>query len=166
MLWGKTGDLFRQYLRSVLNFQFCRNKTFLFNVVHRDFPQKMASALSENPASVIHSLNLAHNTLDNQGTNLDSYELFFPPPTVSLRATLIVFLGGVSAPCYYFTAFVCFQRIQNQSLSSQNLLFSFMSVFSHFFLSYISSCMFWLVFHCGEILYFSGLTAHHTIRTS
>ncbi|XP_028329316.1 capping protein, Arp2/3 and myosin-I linker protein 3 isoform X2 [Gouania willdenowi] len=32
-----------------------------------DFPQKMASALSENPASVIHSLNLAHNTLDNQG---------------------------------------------------------------------------------------------------
>uniref|UniRef100_I3JRD5 Capping protein regulator and myosin 1 linker 3 n=1 Tax=Oreochromis niloticus TaxID=8128 RepID=I3JRD5_ORENI len=37
-----------------------------------DFPQKMASALSENPASVIHSLNLAHNTLDNQGTNLDS----------------------------------------------------------------------------------------------
>lgn len=34
-----------------------------------DFPQKMASALSENPASVIHSLNLAHNTLDNQGTD-------------------------------------------------------------------------------------------------
>nr|XP_057921932.1 capping protein, Arp2/3 and myosin-I linker protein 3 isoform X2 [Doryrhamphus excisus] len=32
-----------------------------------DFPQKMASALSENPASMIHSLNLAHNTLDNQG---------------------------------------------------------------------------------------------------
>ncbi|KAK5607301.1 hypothetical protein CRENBAI_002262, partial [Crenichthys baileyi] len=31
-----------------------------------DFPQKMASALSENPASVIHSLSLAHNTLDNQ----------------------------------------------------------------------------------------------------
>ncbi|XP_069020572.1 capping protein, Arp2/3 and myosin-I linker protein 3 isoform X4 [Embiotoca jacksoni] len=34
-----------------------------------DFPQKMASALSENPASVIHSLNLAHNTLDNQGVS-------------------------------------------------------------------------------------------------
>uniref|UniRef100_A0A8C7S3Y9 Capping protein regulator and myosin 1 linker 3 n=1 Tax=Oncorhynchus mykiss TaxID=8022 RepID=A0A8C7S3Y9_ONCMY len=33
-----------------------------------DFPQKMATALSENPASVIHSLNLAHNPLDNQGT--------------------------------------------------------------------------------------------------
>uniref|UniRef100_A0A8C2GGZ8 Capping protein regulator and myosin 1 linker 3 n=1 Tax=Cyprinus carpio TaxID=7962 RepID=A0A8C2GGZ8_CYPCA len=33
-----------------------------------DFPQKMATALSENPASVIHSINLAHNTLDNQGT--------------------------------------------------------------------------------------------------
>ncbi|XP_057712862.1 capping protein, Arp2/3 and myosin-I linker protein 3 isoform X1 [Corythoichthys intestinalis] len=34
-----------------------------------DFPQKMASALSENPASAIHSLNLAHNTLDNQGVS-------------------------------------------------------------------------------------------------
>uniref|UniRef100_A0A673XR43 Capping protein regulator and myosin 1 linker 3 n=1 Tax=Salmo trutta TaxID=8032 RepID=A0A673XR43_SALTR len=33
-----------------------------------DFPQKMATALSENPASVIHSLNLAHNPLDTQGT--------------------------------------------------------------------------------------------------
>ncbi|XP_054611393.1 capping protein, Arp2/3 and myosin-I linker protein 3 isoform X12 [Dunckerocampus dactyliophorus] len=29
----------------------------------------MASALSENPASMIHSLNLAHNTLDNQGVS-------------------------------------------------------------------------------------------------
>lgn len=27
----------------------------------------MSAALSENPASVIHSLNLAHNSLDNQG---------------------------------------------------------------------------------------------------
>ncbi|XP_034038466.1 capping protein, Arp2/3 and myosin-I linker protein 3 [Thalassophryne amazonica] len=34
-----------------------------------DFPQKMASALSENPGSVIHSLSLAHNTLDNQGVS-------------------------------------------------------------------------------------------------
>ncbi|KAJ8011753.1 hypothetical protein DPEC_G00061540 [Dallia pectoralis] len=34
-----------------------------------DFPQKMATALSENPASVIHSLNLAHNVLDNQGVS-------------------------------------------------------------------------------------------------
>ncbi|KAJ8272534.1 hypothetical protein GJAV_G00090320 [Gymnothorax javanicus] len=34
-----------------------------------DFPQKMAQALSENPASVVHSLNLAHNTLDNQGVS-------------------------------------------------------------------------------------------------
>uniref|UniRef100_A0AAY4AP72 Capping protein regulator and myosin 1 linker 3 n=1 Tax=Denticeps clupeoides TaxID=299321 RepID=A0AAY4AP72_9TELE len=33
-----------------------------------DFPQKMAAALSENPASEIHSLNLSHNSLDNQGT--------------------------------------------------------------------------------------------------
>ncbi|XP_038136666.1 capping protein, Arp2/3 and myosin-I linker protein 3-like isoform X2 [Cyprinodon tularosa] len=34
-----------------------------------DFPQKMAAALSENPASVIHSINLAHNSLDNQGVS-------------------------------------------------------------------------------------------------
>ncbi|XP_048867473.1 capping protein, Arp2/3 and myosin-I linker protein 3 isoform X2 [Brienomyrus brachyistius] len=34
-----------------------------------DFPQKMAIALSENPASVIHSLSLANNTLDNQGVS-------------------------------------------------------------------------------------------------
>ncbi|XP_067308541.1 capping protein, Arp2/3 and myosin-I linker protein 3 isoform X2 [Pseudorasbora parva] len=34
-----------------------------------DFPQKMATALTENPASVIHSINLAHNTLDNQGVS-------------------------------------------------------------------------------------------------
>ncbi|KAL6489997.1 hypothetical protein MHYP_G00003420 [Metynnis hypsauchen] len=34
-----------------------------------DFPQKMATALAENPASMLHSLNLAHNTLDNQGVS-------------------------------------------------------------------------------------------------
>ncbi|XP_057190367.1 capping protein, Arp2/3 and myosin-I linker protein 3 isoform X2 [Triplophysa rosa] len=34
-----------------------------------DFPQKMATALSENPASAIHSINLAHNSLDNQGVS-------------------------------------------------------------------------------------------------
>uniref|UniRef100_A0A3Q2NNB3 Capping protein, Arp2/3 and myosin-I linker protein 3-like n=1 Tax=Fundulus heteroclitus TaxID=8078 RepID=A0A3Q2NNB3_FUNHE len=34
-----------------------------------DFPLKMATALSENPASVIHSINLAHNSLDNQGVS-------------------------------------------------------------------------------------------------
>uniref|UniRef100_A0A671X7F4 Capping protein regulator and myosin 1 linker 3 n=1 Tax=Sparus aurata TaxID=8175 RepID=A0A671X7F4_SPAAU len=44
-----------------------------------DFPQKMASALSENPASVIHSLNLAHNTLDNQGSILESVNSFSLP---------------------------------------------------------------------------------------
>lgn len=37
----------------------------------------MASALSENPASVIHSLNLAHNALDNQGNNLQAAESSF-----------------------------------------------------------------------------------------
>ncbi|KAM6963029.1 capping protein, Arp2/3 and myosin-I linker protein 3-like [Aplochiton taeniatus] len=34
-----------------------------------DFPQKLSVALSENPASVIHSLNLAYNSLDNQGVS-------------------------------------------------------------------------------------------------
>ncbi|KAK5907277.1 hypothetical protein CesoFtcFv8_005145 [Champsocephalus esox] len=34
-----------------------------------DFPQKMSAALSENPSSVIHSINLAHNSLDNQGVS-------------------------------------------------------------------------------------------------
>uniref|UniRef100_A0AAR2JSM6 CARMIL C-terminal domain-containing protein n=1 Tax=Pygocentrus nattereri TaxID=42514 RepID=A0AAR2JSM6_PYGNA len=46
-----------------------------------DFPQKLSVALSENPASVIHSLNLAHNTLDNQGTFstfLETLNLLWP----------------------------------------------------------------------------------------
>uniref|UniRef100_A0A3B3T2F6 Capping protein regulator and myosin 1 linker 3 n=1 Tax=Paramormyrops kingsleyae TaxID=1676925 RepID=A0A3B3T2F6_9TELE len=34
-----------------------------------DFPQKLSLALSENPSSSIHSLNLAFNTLDNQGVS-------------------------------------------------------------------------------------------------
>uniref|UniRef100_A0A3B3BXA4 Capping protein regulator and myosin 1 linker 3 n=1 Tax=Oryzias melastigma TaxID=30732 RepID=A0A3B3BXA4_ORYME len=34
-----------------------------------DFPQKMSAALSENPSAVIHSLNLSHNSLDNQGVS-------------------------------------------------------------------------------------------------
>lgn len=55
----------------------------LYRVVSRDFPQKMASALSENPASVIHSLNLAHNTLDNQGNDLGPAEPPQSPPPVS-----------------------------------------------------------------------------------
>uniref|UniRef100_A0A8C6S9C1 CARMIL C-terminal domain-containing protein n=1 Tax=Neogobius melanostomus TaxID=47308 RepID=A0A8C6S9C1_9GOBI len=40
-----------------------------------DFPQKMSTALSENPGSVIHSLNLAHNSLDNQGVKLKPHLL-------------------------------------------------------------------------------------------
>uniref|UniRef100_A0A8C1YLC5 Capping protein regulator and myosin 1 linker 3 n=1 Tax=Cyprinus carpio TaxID=7962 RepID=A0A8C1YLC5_CYPCA len=48
-----------------------------------DFPQKMATALSENPASVIHSINLAHNTLDNQGTfiKVSLFLLYLPLPS-------------------------------------------------------------------------------------
>uniref|UniRef100_A0A8C9XHG0 Capping protein regulator and myosin 1 linker 3 n=1 Tax=Sander lucioperca TaxID=283035 RepID=A0A8C9XHG0_SANLU len=61
-----------------------------------DFPQKMASALSENPASVIHSLNLAHNTLDNQGTGLET----LPPTAVSHRAPLIVLLLLLLRCCF------------------------------------------------------------------
>lgn len=49
-------------------------------LILRDFPQKMASALSENPASVIHSLNLAHNTLDNQGSSSSPH---CPSPVVA-----------------------------------------------------------------------------------
>lgn len=51
----------------------------------------MATALSENPASVIHSINLAHNTLDNQGTCIKVYN-------TSLSLLLSV----------YLPAFVCF----------------------------------------------------------
>lgn len=40
---------------------------FCLVFARRDFPQKMAVALAENPASVLHSLNLAHNAFDNQG---------------------------------------------------------------------------------------------------
>lgn len=139
--------MFRQYLRSVLNFQFCRNKTFLFNVVHRDFPQKMASALSENPASVIHSLNLAHNTLDNQGTNLDSYELFFPPPAVSLRATLIVFwgvgVGGGFLPHVITSQLLfAFKEFRINPCPHRTFYFLLCLFFLIFFLSYISSCRF------------------------
>lgn len=61
-------DLLRFSLKLLIQ-SFSENTHFLLS---RDFPQKMASALSENPASVIHSLNLAHNTLDNQGTSLYS----------------------------------------------------------------------------------------------
>uniref|UniRef100_A0AAX7U4G7 CARMIL C-terminal domain-containing protein n=1 Tax=Astatotilapia calliptera TaxID=8154 RepID=A0AAX7U4G7_ASTCA len=54
-----------------------------------DFPQKMSVALSENPASVIHSLNLAHNSLDNQGI-LSSFSFF-----ISSLCALLPFLSGV-----------------------------------------------------------------------
>uniref|UniRef100_A0A672NFB1 CARMIL C-terminal domain-containing protein n=1 Tax=Sinocyclocheilus grahami TaxID=75366 RepID=A0A672NFB1_SINGR len=51
-----------------------------------DFPQKMATALSENPASVIHSINLAHNTLDNQGTciKVSLFLLYLSLPLLSV----------------------------------------------------------------------------------
>lgn len=50
----------------------------------------MASALSENPASVIHSLNLAHNTLDNQGNDLSSCSISFFPSFTTRRLSRIV----------------------------------------------------------------------------
>lgn len=63
----------------------------------------MASALSENPASVIHSLNLAHNTLDNQGTNCELFSL------------LLLSLSGHHRLFFYFAAaFVYSERIKNQ----------------------------------------------------
>uniref|UniRef100_A0A669EXS2 Capping protein, Arp2/3 and myosin-I linker protein 3 n=1 Tax=Oreochromis niloticus TaxID=8128 RepID=A0A669EXS2_ORENI len=51
-----------------------------------DFPQKMSVALSENPASVIHSLNLAHNSLDNQG--IDNLYLFLSQPNCLVHLDL------------------------------------------------------------------------------
>lgn len=56
----------------------------------------MAAALSENPASAIHSLNLAHNTLDNQGTNLNSE--FFLPQVSSDRSLAFSWLVLFFAP--------------------------------------------------------------------
>uniref|UniRef100_A0A8C7PKD1 CARMIL pleckstrin homology domain-containing protein n=1 Tax=Oncorhynchus mykiss TaxID=8022 RepID=A0A8C7PKD1_ONCMY len=52
-----------------------------------DFAQKLSVALSENPASVIHSLNLAHNTLDNQGTKQMPY---FPVRLTNLPISVLV----------------------------------------------------------------------------
>uniref|UniRef100_A0A8B9LBL4 CARMIL C-terminal domain-containing protein n=1 Tax=Astyanax mexicanus TaxID=7994 RepID=A0A8B9LBL4_ASTMX len=54
-----------------------------------DFPQKLSVALSENPASVIHSLNLAHNTLDNQGT-LPHLHMFLSQPNCLVHLDLSV----------------------------------------------------------------------------
>uniref|UniRef100_A0A8C5EQZ3 Capping protein, Arp2/3 and myosin-I linker protein 3-like n=1 Tax=Gouania willdenowi TaxID=441366 RepID=A0A8C5EQZ3_GOUWI len=64
-----------------------------------DFPQKMSTALSENPASVIHSLNLANNSLDNQGmirakVLLHSLLLHYLPfPCVSISILGVVSLS-------------------------------------------------------------------------
>uniref|UniRef100_A0A672N9Z8 CARMIL pleckstrin homology domain-containing protein n=1 Tax=Sinocyclocheilus grahami TaxID=75366 RepID=A0A672N9Z8_SINGR len=61
-----------------------------------DFPQKMATALSENPASVIHSINLAHNTLDNQGTciKVSLFLLYLSLPLLSVYlSNLYLFLA-------------------------------------------------------------------------
>lgn len=108
-----------------------KNTHFHF-FLSRDFPQKMASALSENPASVIHSLNLAHNTLDNQGTMLYSVNSFFPSYCWLSQGTSDCSFAFTS-PQFLFGS----QRIQNQSLSSQNPYFLLLFVFTIFFLSSI-----------------------------
>ncbi len=85
--------------------QYCIAVPFLltFFLSFRDFPQKMATALSENPASVIHSINLAHNTLDNQGTciNVSFFLLYlYLPSSLSIYLPLSVFTISVSM-CYF-----------------------------------------------------------------
>ena len=65
----------------------CPNVCIVYCVCFSDFAQKLSVALSENPASVIHSLNLAHNTLDNQGTKQMSY---FPVRLTNLPISVLV----------------------------------------------------------------------------
>lgn len=92
----------------------------------------MASALSENPASVIHSLNLAHNTLDNQGSVLESVNSFsLPLPSLSGRRWLFSCSGfclrsknSKSIPVLTEPSFFCFALY-----FSFFLLFLFSSIF-------------------------------------
>uniref|UniRef100_A0A8C5EQI8 Capping protein, Arp2/3 and myosin-I linker protein 3-like n=1 Tax=Gouania willdenowi TaxID=441366 RepID=A0A8C5EQI8_GOUWI len=58
-----------------------------------DFPQKMSTALSENPASVIHSLNLANNSLDNQVLLHSLLLHYLPFPCVSISILGVVSLS-------------------------------------------------------------------------
>lgn len=101
----------------------------MFFFFSRDFPQKMASALSENPASVIHSLNLAHNTLDNQGTGLET----LPPTAVSHRAPLIVLL--------LLLLRCCFSLLSKNSKSMSLLAAPSFSVSLCFSFIYLSCCI-------------------------
>ncbi len=92
---------------SVLRFRFL----LTFFLSFRDFPQKMATALSENPASVIHSINLAHNTLDNQGTCIKvSFFLLYlslSPSSLSIYLSLSVFYTLCISMCIcYFCLWV------------------------------------------------------------
>lgn len=89
---------------------------FFYVFVFRDFPQKMASALSENPASVIHSLNLAHNTLDNQGGGLTSVTSLAPSPSYCRLCRSLLFHCFCSLP------------MNSKSMSSQNTFFLFLSI--------------------------------------
>ncbi len=110
----------------------------------------MASALSENPASVIHSLNLAHNTLDNQGSGLDSFSsLFLLQPSPSEKTPPIVLL---------LLPHCCFCLLSESSESIFVLTEPLFSVSPRiYFLSYLSFVLY--VYECSfSLLFFFCLT--------
>ena len=121
----------------------------------RDFPQKMASALSENPASVIHSLNLAHNTLDNQGTgphSVDSVSL--PPPSLSGNLWMFFWL-------LLRRGFCLFSKNSNSVSVLKDDLFPVPRCF-HLRLSFMSLSLYlWLLLLFGEMLSFFFTIAHN-----
>lgn len=104
----------------------------------------MASALSENPASVIHSLNLAHNTLDNQGSVLESVNSFsLPLPSLSWRRWLFSCSG------------FCLRSKNSKSIPvlTEPSFFCFALYFSFFLLSFSSHLSFIMcVYECSSSL--------------
>lgn len=115
----------------------------------------MASALSENPASVIHSLNLAHNTLDNQGSVPESVNSFsLPLPSLSGRCWLFSCSGfclrsknSKSIPVLTEPSFFCFALYFSFSL------FLFSSIFH--------TARLWVLLLFGENAFIFSL-AHST----
>lgn len=43
---------------------------FLLSLFFSDFAQKLAGALSHNPASTLHTLNLSNNSLEDKGQDM------------------------------------------------------------------------------------------------
>lgn len=59
----------------------------LFSLFLRDFAQKLANALSHNPTSGLHTINLANNPLEDRGT----VTLSFPAHNTSPIRGLVFF---------------------------------------------------------------------------